>query len=273
MRNPVHFISGLPRSGSTLLAGILRQNPACMAGMSGPAAPLFMALETAMSRRNETAVFLDSERRQAVLRGLFDSLHGGLDPAVTVFDTNRTWCAKMPALAALFPQAKVICCVRNPAWVLDSLERLHVRNPWELSGLFGYDAGGTVYSRATRVGAPDGLIGFALNAVREACFGPHADRLILLDYDTLARAPGPSVQVLYKLLGLPAFDHDFSRVEFQADEFDQALGTPGLHAVRRRVTWEQRPTVLPPDLFDRFAADAFWLKPHERLAAIPAILA
>jgi sulfotransferase len=27
MRNRFHFISGLPRSGSTLLAALLRQNP------------------------------------------------------------------------------------------------------------------------------------------------------------------------------------------------------------------------------------------------------
>ena len=34
----LHFISGLPRSGSTLLAGILRQNPRFHAAMTGPVA-------------------------------------------------------------------------------------------------------------------------------------------------------------------------------------------------------------------------------------------
>lgn len=32
----LHFLSGLPRSGSTLLADILAQNPAVHAGMSSP---------------------------------------------------------------------------------------------------------------------------------------------------------------------------------------------------------------------------------------------
>ena len=36
----LHFISGLPRSGSTLLAGILRQNPQFHAAMSSPVAPM-----------------------------------------------------------------------------------------------------------------------------------------------------------------------------------------------------------------------------------------
>ena len=33
----MHFISGLPRSGSTLLSAILRQNPRFYAAMSSPA--------------------------------------------------------------------------------------------------------------------------------------------------------------------------------------------------------------------------------------------
>ena len=36
MYKRIHFISGLPRSGSTLLAAILRQNPRFYANMSGP---------------------------------------------------------------------------------------------------------------------------------------------------------------------------------------------------------------------------------------------
>jgi hypothetical protein len=41
MRNRLHFISGLPRSGSTLLAALLRQNPRFSAGMSSPVYALF----------------------------------------------------------------------------------------------------------------------------------------------------------------------------------------------------------------------------------------
>jgi sulfotransferase len=60
----IHFISGLPRSGSTLLAGLLRQNPRFEAGMSGPLAGLFGALLGEMSARNEYSVFIDDAKRQ-----------------------------------------------------------------------------------------------------------------------------------------------------------------------------------------------------------------
>ena len=141
MDNGVHFISGLPRSGSTLLAGILRQNPRFHAGMTSPVGAMYMALETAMSRRNETAVFIDDLQRRAVLKGLFDSYYGKIHADKVVFDTNRAWCTKLPALGQLFPAARVICCVRHIGWMMDSVERLVRRNAFELSGMFGFESG------------------------------------------------------------------------------------------------------------------------------------
>ena len=189
MENTIHFISGLPRAGSTLLAAILRQNPAFHAAMTSPVGVLYMALEGAMSRRNEGAVFLDAAQRWALLRGVFAGYYHNADPATVIFDTNRLWCARMAALAELFPAAKVICCVRPVSWIMDSIERQTSRNPFELSGLFGFEPGGTVYTRASRVAGSDGMVGYALDALREACFGAHSDRLILVDYETLSRAP------------------------------------------------------------------------------------
>ena len=103
MENTIHFISGLPRAGSTLLSAILRQNPAFSAAMTSPVGTLYMALETAMSRRNEAAVFLDAGQRRALLRGVFAGYYCDADPAMVLFDTNRLWCARLAALSELFP--------------------------------------------------------------------------------------------------------------------------------------------------------------------------
>src|SRR6202161_1580545 len=100
----IHFISGLPRSGSTLLSALLRQNPRFGAGMSGPLSGLFGALLGQMSARNEDAVFLDDVQAQRILRGLFDDFYADC-PADVIFDTSRAWCSWMPAIAQLFPEA------------------------------------------------------------------------------------------------------------------------------------------------------------------------
>lgn len=262
MQNGIHFISGLPRSGSTLLAALLRQNPHFHAGMTSPVGAMYTALEGAMSRRNETAVFIDDQARRDVLRGVFDSYYRRIHEQKMVFDTNRLWCAKLPALTRLFPQARIICCVRNVSWIMDSVEQLVRRNAFELSGMFGFDPGSTVYTRVNQIARSDGMVGFALDALREGFYSDQADRMILIEYQALARDPGRTLGLLYEMLGLPWFDHDFEKVEYEADRFDLALGAPGLHTVRRKVEWVERPSVLPPDLFQRFLDDAFWRVPE-----------
>jgi sulfotransferase len=161
MSSRIHFISGLPRSGSTLLAAILRQNPRFHAGMTSPVGSLFTALLRQMSQDNETAVFIDGAQRWAILTGAFDSYYHREHPTRVVFDTNRLWCSKLPTLAALFPDAKVSCCVRHVPWILDRIERLIRRNKFEPSKIFNFEPGGTVYSQAEEFCSVVGMIGFS----------------------------------------------------------------------------------------------------------------
>jgi len=271
MQNGIHFISGLPRSGSTLLAAILRQNPRFHAGMTSPVGGMYAALETAMSRRNEAAVFIENAQRRDVLKGLFENYYRAIQQEKLIFDTNRVWCAKLPGLTQLFPNARIVCCVRDVAWIMDSIEHLVRKNAFELSGMFGFEPGSTVYTRVNRIATSDGMVGYALDALKDGFFGEQASKMILVEYEALARAPRATLDHLYTLLGEPSFAHDLENVDYNADEFDVALGTPGLHTIRRKVEWIERQTVLPPELFHRFANDMFWRVPAANLRQVPII--
>jgi len=263
----IHFISGLPRSGSTLLAALLRQNPRFDAGMSGPLAGLFGALLGEMSARNEFSVFLDDAKRQRILHGLFDNYYADRTAEV-IFDTNRAWCAWMPAIARLFPEAKVIACVRELPWVIDSIERLIQRNVFSPSSIFNYNAGGTVYSRANGVAAQDGMVGAPYDSLKQACYGAQKDRLLLVQYETLTTDPATTLHAIYDFIGEPAFEHDVDHIDYDVTEFDERAGTPGLHTVGRTVKAQARETLLPPDLFNRFVNDAFWRDPQRTPAGL-----
>jgi sulfotransferase len=261
MKRGIHFISGLPRSGSTLLAAILRQNPNFCAGMSSPLGAMFLALQRSMSAPSETASFLDEDQKRILLGGLFTGYYHAAHQRQLVFDTNRLWCAKLPTLTHLFPAAKIICCVRPIPWIMDSIERLVRRNVFDVSGLFGFEPNNTVYTRISQVATSAGMVGYALDALKEAFFGEHADRLILVDYEALVRRPQQTMAEIYDFVGEPQFAHDFANVEYSAEEFDLRMGTPGLHSVRRKVDWQERESILPPELFMRFTDDAFWTQP------------
>jgi len=265
MQNGIHFISGLPRSGSTLLAALLRQNPRFSAGMTSPVGSLFAAMLRETSQRNEAVVFIDDDMRERLLRGIFEAVYAEIHPRQVVFDTNRMWASKLPALTQLFPRAKVICCVRHVSWIVDSIESLISRNAFELTGIFSFEPGGTVYSRVEGLGSPTGMVGFAFNALREAVYGRHADRLLLVRYESLTANPLGTLAAIYEFIGEPLFAHDPGHIEpcYDMIEFDARLGTPGLHHVGSAVLAKPRDTILPPDLFGRFAKDAFWEDPAQ----------
>lgn len=254
-----HFISGLPRSGSTLLSALLLQNPRFHAGMTSPVGSLFSSMLGQFSAGSEFGSVIGVEQRRRLLRGLFESYYADQAEKDVVFDTNRLWCAKLPAIVDLFPGAKVIACVRNVAWVMDSLERLYRANPYENTKLFSDDAErNTVTSRVETLAQRNRLVGFAWSALKEAYYGEQAGSMLLVEYDLLTQAPERVMRLVYEFIGEPWFDHDFDNVHYDAPEFDQALGLSGLHRVRRKVSVEARRTILPPDLFEQYASLSFW---------------
>jgi sulfotransferase len=255
-----HFIAGLPRAGSTLLAALLLQNPRFHAGMTSPVGALFGTLLSQFSAGSEFGPVITQEQRRRLLRGLFDSYYADRQDKPVVFDTNRAWCSRMAALRDLFPQAKVIACVRNVAWVMDSVERRYRANPFENTKLFTDDAErNTVYSRVDTLAQRNRLVGFAWSALKEAYYGEHADALLVIDYDLLAQAPERVLRLVYEFIGEPWYaDHDFERLRYDAPEFDEALGVAGMHKVRPKVSLETRRTILPPDLFEQYSKLSFW---------------
>nr|WP_269137851.1 sulfotransferase [Pseudomonas sp. MMS21 TM103] len=254
-----HFISGLPRSGSTLLSALLLQNPRFHAGMTSPVGSLFSSMLDQFSAGSEFGPMLTQEQRKRLLAGLFSNYYAEQAGKDIVFDTNRQWCAKLPALLDLFPSTKVIACVRNVAWVMDSLERLYRANPYENTKLFADDVErNTVYSRVDTLAQRNRLVGFAWAALKEAYYGEHASSLLLVDYDLLTQAPEKVLRLVYDFIEAPWYQHDFDNVHYDAPEFDQALGVSGLHRVRPKVAAQTRRTILPPDLFQQYSALSFW---------------
>ncbi len=253
-----HFISGLPRSGSTLLSAILRQNPRFQAGITSPVGSLFTGMLGFFSAGNEHSSVIGKDKRKQLVKGLFANFYDDVNDKEIIFDTNRLWCSQLPELLDIFPESKVIACVRNVSWVMDSIERRFRENLYENTILFSNQERKTVYSRLHALAGNDRLVGFAWAALREAYYGEQASSLLIVDYDLLAQAPEKVVPLIYEFIGEPYFDHDFNNVEFDAPTFDKTLGMAGLHHVRKKVSFDPRRTILPPDLFEKFNDMEFW---------------
>jgi len=291
-----HFISGMPRSGSTLLAAILNQNPRFRAGMTSPLADIMGVVMAEASSKNDFSFDVSDEQRVAMLRGLVENFYAGQADAADrassdraasegtpsggegipsgdiVFDTSRLWCSRMQLLGTLFPEAKVIACVRQLSWVLDSMERLVRRQSVGVSKVFRFDTNTTVYSRVEALTDPRGMVGFAFQATKDAFYGQYAPgHLLLLTYESLARNPLAAMRAVYQFIGEPWFEHDFEHISYNADEFDARVGMPGLHTVRPKVEPIERTPILPREIFSRFVNESFWMDPKNNISQVPVI--
>jgi len=228
--------------------------------MSSPVGGLMNQLLESMSTNSEFSVFISEQQKREILQGIFQAYyHAQIESGKVIFDTNRLWCSKLPLIQELFPEAKIICCVRNIAWVMDSFERIVRKNTFDVSKMFSNRGeSATVYSRTEALSGGNRIVGFAYNALKEAFYSEEASRLLLVDYNLLTQKPQEVISLIYQFIGLKYFPHDFDNVEYSEEEFDSFLHTSGLHTVRRKVEFIPRKTVLPPDLYEKYSQLSFW---------------
>ena len=260
----MHFISGLPRAGSTLLAGILSQNPKFHAlGITSPVGELFAYAVRAMGANNENYSLLGMRKRAAILRSIYEGHYFDVPGDKIILDTSRFWCSQMGLVAKVFPQAKVLVCVREPAWIFNSIERALRKHPLIMSKIYPAESAANIYSRADHCAHPvHGLLGFAWHSTKEAWFGEYRNRLLIIEYDRLASDPARVIEEVYGFLELEPYKHDFNNVALKTAEtamtFDWVLGVPGLHALRPKVEPVPEPSVVPPDLYLKLSWPCFW---------------
>lgn len=228
--------------------------------MTSAVGSLFANTIAQLSAGSEFAPLIKREQKRELLKGLFGSYYHDHQDKRVIFDTNRMWSARLPALLDLFPNAKMICTVRNVAWVLDSFEAKFQQDPFENTKLYQNEQERhTVYSRAEALIGKNRQVGLPWAALRDAYYSKHADSMLLVDYEMLTRSPAQAMKLIYEFLGEDPCEHDFENVNYDEPQFDEALGIVGLHKVQPKVEFKPRSSVLPPDLFDKYSQMSFWL--------------
>ena len=255
-----NFISGLPRSGSTLLSSILNQNPRFTAAISDP----LHAFCHAITREVNSAVGMEStvpkEKQRDLMRGLFDTFYQ--HNTEVCFNTNRAWSADTALLKDLYPDFKMIICLRDVEWIIDSFEQLNAKNPYSIKPLYHHQELQTVYQRSNMLmGMVPNFGGYVegpLVCAKQAAFCDERDQICFVEYDTLVNNPEDTMRQIYKFLGEPWFNHDFNNVETSYDEFDKQAKIEGLHTIKRKVQQYPRRSILPGDLTAQLQQHSFW---------------
>lgn len=255
-----HFISGLPRSGSTLLSAILKQNPRFSAGISDP----LLSFVGSIIRDTNNAVGMDAavpiEKRRELIRDMFDSFYKN-DNEVC-FNTNRGWTGCTSLLKDLFPNFKMIVCVREIPWILDSFEILNGKNPYTIKPLYHHQELGSVHERCQMLmGEAANFPGYVrgpLVGVQQVMYSNEYQHCCFIDYEVLTKNPENAMREIYEFLNEPYYKHDFNNVEDSYDEFDAQAKIENLHRVKKEVKFTERRSILPDELWNNYGNFTFW---------------
>jgi len=239
----IHFLAGLPRSGSTLLANILAQNPRMHVTPTSGVVDMLVQVRNGWDR-NDAFQAMDRKLSEqvkanvlkAMLQGYFSHV-----PQPVCIDKNRYWAEFLEMAAALLggrEQVKVLVTVRDLRDVVASFESLYRRTsalgqlPQEAALALKFK---TALGRVETFIDDAQLVGRAYNAIRDAVTRGWKDRMHFIDYEDLTRKPQAVMEGVYRFLGQPGCTHDFDHVEQVTVEDDMVYGFKDLHVIRQKV--------------------------------------
>ena len=254
------FISGLPRSGSTLLSGILKQNPDFYADIASPVQGLTgTSIDVITSGENNLNITED--QRKNLMYAVFDGYYKHIETPV-IFDSCRGWTKKTPFLKALFPYTKILCPVRDIVSILNSFEVLFNRNYFYTKQINEKIFSENIFIRIQELFQREIfnyysflLEGYAINP----------EMIMLIEYENLCKTPEKTMRQVYEFLERPYYSHDFENVEYSNENFDKSCNLKDLHTVKRKVEYNPPRCILPPEIIQKYNEMnmEFWKEGHK----------
>jgi sulfotransferase len=257
----LYFISGLPRAGSTLIANILKQNPKVHGESVSSLSSIFGSINASWNSLDSNKEYRNDKAKLGVLNGVLEGYYSHINKPI-IFDKDRGWVPLIGQLeAVLQKQVKMIICVRNPAEILTSFERMRKENP-----LFFTHAdthlreGSNIASRAYYYAGPEGALGLSHRNLKDAIVMGYLDRFLFIDYNRFCNSPKSQTKRIYDFFELPSFEHDFNKIEQEEKYNDLAIGLPNLHTIKPTLdkTTVNCVEYLGLDLYEQYNREIFW---------------
>lgn len=249
MNKEYYFISGLPRSGSTLLSAILRQNPEFYSDIGSPLEGMTGTIIQYIAS-NEINICLDNERRKNIMWGLFDGYYQHIDSSV-VFDSSRKWTKRVSFLKSLFPYTKILCPVRDIVSILNSFEIISAKNPFH-EKTFVKNNNDNVFHRCEEMMDKSiGIVGNPLTSLHEG-MSFASEIIMLIEYDELCKNPEKIMKQVYKFIDKPYYDHDYDNLNYSNPIFDAECNLPNLHTIKSKIKYDPPKLILPQEIIEKY---------------------
>lgn len=264
-----YFMSGLPRSGSTLLSSLLNQNPKIYSGPSSPVVPTMIALENSLANDELYLAYPKQAQAAKIISSVLENWYSDVNKSI-IIDKNRSWVNRLHYIPGYFGiEAKVICPVRDIKEVLASFIAMHRRNLYTGNGKINFLDEMLIKSniplnddnRCEFLASPMGILGQSYNGLKQALVEGRQKSLHFVEYHDLLNEPEKTMNDIYDFLGLEYFQHDFGKIDNLHRENDaEVYGMADMHDVRPTLSHSGiRPEeLLSPRVLEQCQNIEFW---------------
>lgn len=221
-------LSGLPRSGSTLLSAILCQNP--MIHSEGNSAVCQLMWDLHYSCYDNCGEQLSANYRESTIHDLISNIphiyyKNNKPEERIVVDKCRSW--TIPDNIGLMERyitmnVKVIVLERPLDEIIRSFEKLHKKNNKEL------DIEKLLESNSEPIMRSFNGIEWIKNCT-------HNNNFLFIEYKDLVSEPEETLDKIYEFCGWTKFTHDFENIQVKYPENDQVYGLLGQHTVFDKI--------------------------------------
>jgi sulfotransferase len=254
----LYFVAGLPRSGSTMMINLLKQNPSVDGYAVSSLCPLIANIVANWNNMEANKEFPDENAKINVLKAALNNYHNASSKKI-IFDKDRMWVTQINLLQKLLDyDIKILCPVRSPAEIITSFEKIKRNNP--LSTVAGDIAGTTIASRALYYAGPTGILGLSHASIKDAIIQGHTDKMLFVEYNRFCNSPKAQLKRIYDFFELPKFEHNFKNIEQTEIYNDLATNLPGLHKIKPSLerTVSNCVEYIGMDLYEQYNREIFW---------------
>ena len=259
-----YFMSGLPRSGSTLLTALLNQNPNVHASTNSPLLDTIHYTEEYLLKNSEQyKANPKPECAHKVLSSIPNNYYFNT-PGNIIVDKSRGWVNQIEHIKDyITKEPKIICPVRDIHDIISSFLYLIQKSSTTSfidKGLIERNISITNDNRADYLMSSEGSIGLCYHALSEAYRKGNDKYLLLVDYDDLIKNPQQQLNRIYEFLEIPKFTHNFDSVKTKEDEDDSVYQLEDMHTVRDKVEKIHRDNTkfLSKYILNKYKNMEFW---------------
>ena len=235
------FLVAMPRSGNTLFASIMNQNPEIVCTANS----ITLEIMKDLFLLKETDVFQnypDHKSLDNILDSVFDIYYKDWPQDIIIDRGPVMTPGNFEVMQKHFKRPfKCIVLLRDLMDVLASLMKWYTENPSSYINKYGYK---TDEEKLSAIMSKKAVVAKDLEAIKNSYNYPEI--CLYIKYDDLVTQPEKEIRRVYEFMNLPYFNHtfkDLKQININGIGYDDTVVGKNMHTIRTEVKKEYNPYI------------------------------